>query len=182
MKLQKALYRLMRASLLFYRKLHKELEEYGFIVNPYDLCVSNKIVEGGEQLTIIWHVDNLMVSCKVDFELTKFSCYLAGIYGPRLMIHKGKRHDYLRVNLEFKDDGNLEMSMEDYLAGVIEGFPEVITGVAASPAADNYLTYKMRKKEDCWTRKEQSPSITPRHNCCSWQGELSRIFIQQWHS
>jgi hypothetical protein len=32
-KLQKALYGLMRASLLFYRKLRKELEEYGFKVN-----------------------------------------------------------------------------------------------------------------------------------------------------
>jgi hypothetical protein len=34
--LQKALYGLMRSSLLFYRKLPKELEEYGFAVNPYD--------------------------------------------------------------------------------------------------------------------------------------------------
>ncbi len=33
-KLQKALYGLMRASLLFYRKLHRELEEYRFVVNP----------------------------------------------------------------------------------------------------------------------------------------------------
>jgi hypothetical protein len=78
-KLQKVLYRLMRESLLFYRKLCKELEEYDFIVNPYDPCVADKIVEGGEQLTIIWHVDNLIALCKLDFELTKFSCYLAGI-------------------------------------------------------------------------------------------------------
>jgi hypothetical protein len=25
---------------------------------------------------VIWHVDNLIVSCENDFELTKFSCYL----------------------------------------------------------------------------------------------------------
>ena len=41
--LQKALYGLMQASLLFYRKLIQELEDYGFIVNPYDPCVANKI-------------------------------------------------------------------------------------------------------------------------------------------
>ena len=40
-KLQKTIYGLMRASLLFYRKLRKELEEYGFVVNPYDPCVAN---------------------------------------------------------------------------------------------------------------------------------------------
>jgi hypothetical protein len=61
-KLQKALYRLMRASLLFYRKLQKELEEYGFKVNPYDPCITNMTTAWGEHLTIIWHVDNLMSS------------------------------------------------------------------------------------------------------------------------
>ncbi len=34
----------MRASLLFYRKLRKELEQYGFMVNLYDLCIANMIV------------------------------------------------------------------------------------------------------------------------------------------
>ena len=33
-KLQKALYGLMRASLLFYRKLRKEFEQYGLVINP----------------------------------------------------------------------------------------------------------------------------------------------------
>ena len=34
-RLQKALYGLMRAALLFYRKLRRELESMGFEVNPY---------------------------------------------------------------------------------------------------------------------------------------------------
>ena len=50
-KLQKVLYGLMRASLLFYRKLQKEVEEYGFKINPYDCCVANKTTENGKQLT-----------------------------------------------------------------------------------------------------------------------------------
>ncbi len=41
-KLQKALYGLMQESLLFYRKLRKELEDFGFTVNPYDPCVAKK--------------------------------------------------------------------------------------------------------------------------------------------
>ena len=62
-KLHKALYGFIRASLLFYRKLRKELEEYGFVVNPYDPCVANKEGLNGEQVTVIWNVDDLMVSC-----------------------------------------------------------------------------------------------------------------------
>ncbi len=48
-KLQKALYGLMRASLLFYRKLRKELEAYGFEINPYDPCIANKETDVGKQ-------------------------------------------------------------------------------------------------------------------------------------
>jgi hypothetical protein len=51
-KLQKALYGLMRASLLFYRKLRKELGAYGFEINPYDPCIANKMTEAGKQLTV----------------------------------------------------------------------------------------------------------------------------------
>eukprot|EP00804_Cyclotella_cryptica_P004759 CCRYP_016242-RA/>CCRYP_016242-RA protein AED:0.40 eAED:0.39 QI:0/0/0/1/0/0/2/0/190 len=41
-ELYKSLYGLMRSALLFYKKLKKELEEYGMVMNPYDMCVANK--------------------------------------------------------------------------------------------------------------------------------------------
>ncbi len=75
-KLQKALYGLMRASLLFYRKLRKEFEDYRLVVNPYDPCVANMTTRNGNQLIAVWHVDDPMVLCVEDFELTKFSCYV----------------------------------------------------------------------------------------------------------
>ena len=42
--LKKALYGILRSSLLFYRKLRGELEAYGFKINSYDQCVGNKMV------------------------------------------------------------------------------------------------------------------------------------------
>jgi hypothetical protein len=80
----------MRVSLLFYRKLRKEFEPYGLEVNPYDLCVANMMTKAGNQLTVLWHIDDLMALCKNDFELTKFLCYLAKIYGPKLKMHTRK--------------------------------------------------------------------------------------------
>ena len=41
-KMQKAMYGLLRSALLFYRKLVGELESAGFRLNPYDPCVANK--------------------------------------------------------------------------------------------------------------------------------------------
>jgi hypothetical protein len=37
----KALYCTLQASLLFYKKLKKDLESIGFKINPYDPCVAN---------------------------------------------------------------------------------------------------------------------------------------------
>jgi hypothetical protein len=61
LQLQKALNGMMKSALLFYRKLVSELREMGFEINPYDLCVSIKMVNG-TQMTIRWHVDDLMIS------------------------------------------------------------------------------------------------------------------------
>ena len=145
-RLQKALYGLMRASLLFYRKLRKEFERYGLVVNPYDPCVANMETESGKQLTVVWHVDDLLGSCEDDFELTKFSCYMAGIYGPKLSMHMGKKHDYLGVTMEFCDDGALEVSMVDYLKNVLDEFPERIQGRAATPAHDKLFVVRDDKE------------------------------------
>jgi hypothetical protein len=139
-KLKKALYGLMRASLLFYRKLQRELEDYGFTVNPYDPCVANKMTECRLQLMVIWHVDNLMSSCTDNFELTKLLCYLAKIYGPKLTMHMGTKHDYLGVNMEFNKDGTLDRSMIPYLKGVIAEFLELIKGRTATPATEHLFT------------------------------------------
>ena len=145
-KLQKALYGLMRASLLFYRKLRKEFEAWGFTINPYDPCVANKTTDGGKQLTVVWHVDDLMASCEDDFELTKFSCYLAKIYGPKLSMHTGKKHDYLGVDMEFNEDGTLGVSMIKYLKSVINEFPEIIKERAATPAHDKLFVIRDKKE------------------------------------
>jgi hypothetical protein len=53
---------------------------------------------------VVWHVDNLMGSCKVDLELKRFFHYLAKIYGPKMAMHTGQKHNHLRVDPEFKDD------------------------------------------------------------------------------
>lgn len=45
-KVLKALYGLMQASLMFYQKLLKDFLAKGFETNPYDPCVANKMING----------------------------------------------------------------------------------------------------------------------------------------
>ncbi len=50
-KLNKALYGLLKSVLLWYKKLRAELEEMRFVVNPYAPCVANRNIKGS-QMTI----------------------------------------------------------------------------------------------------------------------------------
>ena len=86
----------------------------------------------------MWHVDDLMVSCKDNFVIKKFACYLADIYGPKMSMHTSNRHDHLGVIMEFKDQ-KVKLSMFDYLKKIIQEFPESITGLAASPTVDHLI-------------------------------------------
>ena len=88
-KMQRALYGLLRSALLFYLKLVKDLEDFGFTINPFDPCVANKTVNGS-QMTVTWHVDDLKVSHKDSLEITKLAIYLSGIYGDNITASRGK--------------------------------------------------------------------------------------------
>ena len=66
LEILKAIYGMIESPMLFYKKLRNDLEENGFKINPYDLCVTKKqkkIVKG-KQLTVTWHVDDLKISHK----------------------------------------------------------------------------------------------------------------------
>jgi hypothetical protein len=60
-ELLKASYGTLKAALLFWKLLSKKLVSWGFVINPYDWCVANKIIDG-KQCTILWHVDDLKIS------------------------------------------------------------------------------------------------------------------------
>ena len=47
----------MQSAILWYIIFKSCLENLGFKLNPYDLCVANKMVNG-EQCTICWYVDD----------------------------------------------------------------------------------------------------------------------------
>ena len=72
MKLNKALYGLLQSALLFYKKLMRDLVSEGFKVNDYDPCVAHKDING-HNMIVTWHVDDLKVSHRDPFEISKFA-------------------------------------------------------------------------------------------------------------
>ena len=74
-RLSKALYEMLRAALLFYKRLRKDLKNMESKINPYDPCVANMIVNGA-QCTACWHVDDPKVSHVDKAVVTTFSLKL----------------------------------------------------------------------------------------------------------
>jgi hypothetical protein len=135
-KMQKALYGLLRSALLFYRRLVGDLERDGFALNPYDPCVANKQVDS-TQLTVCWHVDDLKVSHVNPAVITRFGEWLNETYGISVVSHRGKVHDYLGMILDYSSDGKVIINMSEYIKSIIADFPEEISGFRATPAADH---------------------------------------------
>ena len=48
----------IKTILLFYNKFCKDIESQGFVSNPYNKYVTNKIINGN-QIIILWHVNYL---------------------------------------------------------------------------------------------------------------------------
>ena len=51
-----ALYGCIKSALQWYILYKSTLEKEGFVLNPYDICVANKVIDG-KQCTIAWYVD-----------------------------------------------------------------------------------------------------------------------------
>ena len=61
LRLLKALYVCVKAELLWYELVYTTLKDMGFVLNPYDKCVANKM-DNGNQCTIAWHVQDNNIS------------------------------------------------------------------------------------------------------------------------
>lgn len=137
-RLNVALYGTLKAALLFWKKLTANLKEEGFVINPYDWCVANKMING-KQCTIVWHVDDLKISHKDPKVVDRIIETLESEYGKvgQMTIRRGKIHDYLGMKLDFSKTGKIIIDMEEYINEILTEVPEDMIGKAATPAAEH---------------------------------------------
>ena len=83
--LSKAPQGMLRATLLFYKRLVSDLEDTGFEVNPYDPCVANNMATV-KYMTVCWHVDDLNFSRMEDLAVPALSLKSVKLCGPNSII------------------------------------------------------------------------------------------------
>ena len=131
-KLDKALYGCIQSAKLWFDKLTNVLKKYGFTTNPCDGCVMNMEVNG-KQVTIGFHVDDLLITCEDNKVLDDIVNYLRSEFREV----KEKNEDtmgYLGMKLTTTDTGIL-LDMNVYTANILTEYN--ITGSAATPATDD---------------------------------------------
>jgi hypothetical protein len=151
---QNALYGTMVASLLYYRKFAKSLTQVGFVINPYDPCVANKMMEG-KQMTICWHVDDLKASHVKPRVMNKMIKYLRQEYesifedgSGAMVVSRGKIHKYLGMTLDYSVRGRVKIYMFEFIDEILVAFDKAEpngAGTKSSAAPANLFTVN----EDC---------------------------------
>ena len=100
--------------------LSEFLIEDGFKLNPDDSCVANKTLPCRKQITICWDVDDLKISSNKKAVLSTIETLEAQFGTMRKSF--GKKHDYLGMEIEFCDDGSVNMWARAHMHKAIEDF------------------------------------------------------------
>ena len=59
-----------------------------------------------------------------------------------MQVSRGKKHNYLGIDLDYTRPGEVKIDMVKYVKDIIEGFIELITDGAATPAASHLFDVK----------------------------------------
>ena len=130
--LDKALYGCVEAAALWYEDLRSKLIADGFEENPYDMCVFNKTVDG-VQITIVVHVDDLLVTSVEIILIDTFGRYLRSVY-PETKTNTGKVLNYIGMTFDFTVPGEVRVTMEHCISDILAG--SGVTAAKPTPAAD----------------------------------------------
>ena len=173
----KAIYGTMNAALLAYKKLANLFKEWGFIMNPYDPCVWNKMV-GKYQMTIMFHIDDLLMSHMKPEIVTLYIKKLEQEYGKRdpLTITRGLVHEYLGMTFDLRRKGEVALSQYDYIKKMRNRLPEEMKkGYRSSPAPTDLFKQKENDPVLDHARQQSYHTITAE---TLWLSQRSRPDIQ----
>jgi hypothetical protein len=111
------LYGCIESARLWNTEISGTLKSWGFIPNPRDPCVMNKIVKG-KQITVVVYVDDLLITCVYDEEVKKLIDALTEKYG-QFRSTTGLRIRYLGCVWDFSEEGFVLVSQTGFIQELV---------------------------------------------------------------
>ena len=133
----------------------------GFILNPYDTCVT-KCMINGKQCTILWHLDDLKISHEDPAVVNNIIRRLNGKYEKitPMISTCGKIQEYLGMTLDFTDTGKVKIIVYDYIDEMISNLPTKMIGELATPASNHLFEIRDDDNKNHFLTPELSERIT----------------------
>jgi Reverse transcriptase (RNA-dependent DNA polymerase) len=135
-RLEKAIFGCIESARLWYTEISSTLHACGFVTNPRDPCVHNKMV-GKDQFTIIVYVDDLKMTCRNKEAVLDMERTLLQKYGQFRTTHD-RVTSYLGCTWDYSEPGFVQVSQ----VGMIQ----------------DLVTSRERTHADRGTKLEGSPS------------------------
>ena len=92
----------MQSALLWYKTFAGKLKQMGFILNKYDPCVANKLINN-KQCTITWYVDDSKMSYADRDVVSDVISEIEREFG-KMSVTRGRKHTFVGMGIEFNDD------------------------------------------------------------------------------
>ena len=138
----RAIYGMLEAALMWYRRFRTDLEKEGFKFHDYDPCIAFKDVEGSQHL-VQFHVDDILSShmkAKVNDE---FALWAQQKYGEIKddKVKRGKIFKFLGMVLDFSHAGECHVLQEDHVDDIVRSWSEEIkkTAKELTPCTSNHF-------------------------------------------
>jgi hypothetical protein len=116
---------------LWYDRLAGVLVVAGYAVNPYDVCVFSKVIDGTTS-TVLFHVDDLKIG-SAKSEHTDMLLEVLRKEFREIKVIRGHVHSYLGMLFDYSEKGIVKVSMKGYIDNVLDGRNKEET--AETPAA-----------------------------------------------
>ena len=120
----RAIYGMLEAALMWYKKFRTDLEGIGFVFNPYDPCIAQRTVRGKQHL-IRFHVDDVLSSHEESEVNDEFATWAQKLYGTvkPVEVQRGKVHTFLGMKLDFSEAKECHVLQEDHVDELVSSWP-----------------------------------------------------------
>ena len=101
----------MKSALLWYNLFSKKLKKMGFVLNPYDPCVANCLIDGS-QCTIAWYVDDNKISHRDPTVVTRMIEEIKNTFG-KMTGTRGREHVFLGMHITYTNEKTAIITMRE---------------------------------------------------------------------
>ena len=109
LRILKAIYGTVEPALLWYKIYVSVLKDMVFQINPHDICVTNKYMNG-KKCTIDWYIDYYNVS-QVEHDVIDYSIIKVEERFPGLTVTKCNLHTFLGIKIRYLKSRRIAINM-----------------------------------------------------------------------